>query len=85
MVNFLDIELTQELLNAIEKETCFSNMQANKADETMLMSREGISPIYRKGIDNDSSGSVNIITGNNNDNNNHHNVQHRQYLKQKPQ
>lgn len=41
--------MTNDLAEAIQRETTFTNMAKNKFDYTIAYSKTGVSPIFRKG------------------------------------
>ncbi|XP_059165970.1 sulfotransferase 1B1-like, partial [Physella acuta] len=49
LADFLDVDYTPELIAAVHLETTFDNMKTHKDDFTLSLSKNGESPIYRKG------------------------------------
>ncbi|XP_059174337.1 sulfotransferase 1E1-like [Physella acuta] len=49
LADFLDVDYTPELIDAVHIETTFDNMKSHKDDFTLPLSKNGESPIYRKG------------------------------------
>ncbi|CAL1531950.1 unnamed protein product [Lymnaea stagnalis] len=47
--DFLGISHTGEFIDDVHRETSFQNMKQNKEDYTLVLSKDGKSPIYRKG------------------------------------
>ncbi|PVD31441.1 hypothetical protein C0Q70_06853 [Pomacea canaliculata] len=54
IARFLDVPMTNDLAEAIQRETTFTNMAKNKFDYTIAYSKTGVSPIFRKGKVGDS-------------------------------
>nr|KAI8728528.1 estrogen sulfotransferase-like [Biomphalaria glabrata] len=49
LADFLEVPCSPELIDAIHRETSFANMKQNKEDFSLHLSKNGQSPIYRKG------------------------------------
>ena len=50
IADFLNIQVTDAMLETIQRETSFANMKQKKHDITIPISKDGKSTIYRKGI-----------------------------------
>ena len=50
VADFLNVQVSDAMLEAIQRETSFANMRQNKHDITVPLSKDGQSTIYRKGI-----------------------------------
>ncbi|KAH9525698.1 Sulfotransferase 1E1 [Bulinus truncatus] len=49
LADFLEVPYSSEHIDAVYKETSFLNMKQNKEDLVLSLSKDGTSPIYRKG------------------------------------
>ncbi|XP_076452248.1 sulfotransferase 1B1-like, partial [Babylonia areolata] len=49
IADFLNVPVTEDMMERLQVETSFANMSEKKIDLTMAVSTDGTSPIYRKG------------------------------------